>query len=119
MAQGMGHRCIVVGDMNIRVGNLCCDVPDQFAVAPEGVHPALGVIAVDPVVYAGVPHQRRSSDQLVTSGQGQHLMHCLQAACLVVLNGRAPGDEQGAATYIQCVMLTLKRLLTWCVGRRC
>jgi hypothetical protein len=100
-AQGWGHRCVVVGDMNIRVGGWCCDVPEQFADVPAGLHPALGAIAVDPTVYEGVPRQRLSSDRVVTRGQGDHLMQCLQSACLVVLNGRAPGDEAGAATYVQ------------------
>lgn len=91
-AQGMHHRCLVVGDMNARVGDLSTDIPPLAdAHGPDG-----GLF--NHAMYSGIPYERTSADA-TTNKYGRDLLATLQATELVLLNGRAPGDPQGASTY--------------------
>jgi hypothetical protein len=90
-----GHRCIVVGDMIVCVGSRCDDVPTHFPEVPAGLPPALLALEGNAAMYV-----RHTQDAVVTPDLADHLMHSLQASCMVLLNGRAPGGTTGQCTCI-------------------
>ena len=99
-ARQLGYDCIILGDLNTRVGKLHCDVP----MAHPGNHlpePLLHLHGGQDVVYAAIPRQRNSMDEVVHSSWGNQLMEGLRSNELVLLNGRAHGDEDGKLTYFQ------------------
>jgi hypothetical protein len=93
-AEARSHKHLVLGDMNIRLGPLSCDVPARLA-APPG---ALGLLP-DLHALQNVPQRRTSRDRAVPHRrQAEALLNGLLSVSSVVLNGRAPGDEGGAHT---------------------
>ena len=89
-ALGEGRQVLCLGDFNIRVGELCDDV--------EGVPMDAGPVAgLAGPVASNVPATRQSQDKKVDS-HALGLMLGLNACGGVVLNGRAPGDEEGQCT---------------------
>jgi hypothetical protein len=92
-AEAKSHQHVVLGDLNIRIGRLSCDVPAHVAVPP-----ALSDPSTLPALHAllNTPHHRASRDT-TRSGrqQAEGLLNGLQSVSSVVLNGRAPGDEGG------------------------
>lgn len=98
--QSRGLKCIIMGDMNIRVGRRCHDVP--VCTGSDSGPPTLQQVQQEfRTLYTEVPRTRESHDHEFHSDWGNRLMHGLQAAGIVLLNGRAPGDEQGRFTYHQ------------------
>ena len=99
-AKSEGLQCVVVGDLNIRLGRLSSDVPIE---QPSNYVPTVLADALpDLGKYTGIPHTRQSCDTSVPSRDlANQLMAGLCATELVLLNGRAPGDEGGALTYHQ------------------
>ena len=99
-AKNEGLQCVVVGDLNIRLGRLASDVPIE---QPSNYVPTVLADALpDLGKYTGIPHTRQSCDTSVPSRDlANQLMAGLCATELVLLNGRAPGDEGGALTYHQ------------------
>ena len=95
-----GYKCVVVGDLNIRLGRLSSDVPTRQPV--NHVPSVLAEAQIDTSKYQGIPHARQSCDLVVPHGeQASQFMTGLCATELVLLNGRAAGDEHGAFTYHQ------------------
>lgn len=101
-AHNQGHWCLVVGDMNIRLGRLSLDIPCLSYVptpaAPVAVQYAM---AVDHHAYQGIPVARTSADLQPPAPWARPFLQGLQAVGAVVLNGRAPGDEQGSYTFYE------------------
>jgi Reverse transcriptase (RNA-dependent DNA polymerase) len=101
-ARAQGTKCIVVGDMNIRLPPELTDIPqvtmaDAASEAPEAVRQA---IVMDQLIYSHVPTARQTADtRAVASPWARQLTHGLQETRMVLLNGRAPGDEHGGCTY--------------------
>lgn len=101
---GEGYQIILLGDLNVRVGLSSADVVrDVAAVAvPPGASHLVQHFIGAPV--AGIPPERQSHDR---GGDSTHrnltetLMLGLHASGCVVLNGRAPGDTHGAATFFK------------------
>lgn len=97
-AEARGDKHIVLGDLNIRIGTLSCDVPFNTAVPPGLSDPS-----VFPPLHhlLGVPAHRRSQDLAVPNrARAVELLQGLFSVSSVVLNGRAPGDEEGAHTCL-------------------
>ena len=100
-AQIRGLQCIILGDLNIRVGNSCIDMPQP--VAGNAVPAILNSVseALDGPIYHSIPPTRRSRDLVLHSNWGTQFMTSLRGAGMVMLNGRAPGDTEGNFTYHQ------------------
>ena len=83
----------LLGDFNARVGPL----PDVDH-AVQTILDSMG-LASDEVVSSHIPLRRHTQDTVGTDSFGRMLIAqcCIEAGCLL-LNGRAPGDEQGACT---------------------
>lgn len=102
-ARAEGTRCIVLGDLNVRVPPCLSDIPqlaaaDAAVEAPKALHHA---IHVDHLIYSHIPAVRQSTDtKAVASLWAKELARGLQETRMVMLNGRAPGDEHGSCTYI-------------------
>lgn len=95
-AESRGHKHLVLGDLNMRVGALSCDVPSNLAVPPGLSDPSV-LPTLHHLRY--VPSQRRTLDLTVPShSRAVRFMQGLFAVSSVVLNGRAPGDEEGNFT---------------------
>lgn len=95
-AESKGHKHMVLGDLNIRIGRLSSDVPHQLSVPPFmqacTLYTQLGHLA-------RVPARRHSMDASVPDvGMAEALLEGLASVSSVVLNGRAPGDETGSHT---------------------
>lgn len=86
--QVKGLPAVIVGDLNARIGSLS-ENTGEFVDGMDG--------GMSVSVAAGVPLQRRSADTTVNQF-GKELLDVLPACQMVVLNGRAPGDEHGAST---------------------
>jgi hypothetical protein len=97
-ARQNGHRLMVWGDFNVRIGTLSNDVP----LASNVVLPPFLNLSDDTFVHAydGIPSARNSEDQGVPNrAEAVRFLHAVHDAQCVVLNGRAPGDNGGAYTY--------------------
>lgn len=97
-AEGKGHKHLIMGDLNIRIGRLCLDVP-ELAIPPPLQEPT-----VLPNLHhlSEIPQHRGSMDTTIPSrSRAETLLNGLFAASSVVLNGRAPGDEAGSHTCWQ------------------
>ena len=95
-----GHRLMVWGDFNVRIGTLSNDVPPPSSI----VLPPFLSVTDDTFVHAyhGIPAMRNSEDQGVPNrAEAIRFLHGMHDARCVVLNGRAPGDTGGAYTYGQ------------------
>ena len=91
-ARQRGMHTILLGDLNARIGTACADVP-----APGSLD--LGPFTFDYSEYAAIPATRRSEDGGSMNVYGRNLLPLLQSTGLVLLNGRAPGDECGRLTF--------------------
>jgi hypothetical protein len=91
-----GHKHLVMGDLNIRVGGLSADVPSQLAIPPALEEPSP---LPDLHHLAAIPQRRHSLDRSVPNRQRSlAFLEGLFASSSVVLNGRAPGDAEGCHT---------------------
>ena len=88
--QNDGMSILILGDMNARVGTLT----DYPLIAHDDVLP---ISAPSDPLYSFVPRSRQSFDGIVNAF-GKSLMDTLRSSSLVLLNGRAPGDEMGKLT---------------------
>lgn len=86
--QNLGLSIVLLGDMNARTG-LLSDVPD-FTILDSNPQQAW---------YEYIPSSRKSKDS-VDNPFGRSLIQLLQNSSLVLLNGRAPHDEQGHITCL-------------------
>ena len=92
-ANAKGHRFVVLGDLNVRIGCMREDVPAAQVLPPFLAHSAL---AEHPDL-AGIPGQRDSADARVPDPEAaKSLLQGLFAAKGVVLNGRAPAPAARA-----------------------
>lgn len=88
--QQQGFSIMLLGDMNARVGTLTdCPIDLETQSLNEPAPPA------EWLNY--VPHERKSRDLIVNSF-GKALIEVLRSSSIVLLNGRAPGDEDGQIT---------------------
>ena len=97
-AEARGDKHLVLGDLNIRLGALSCDVPSNMAVPP-----GLGDPSVLPTLHylRYVPSQRHSMDLTIPNqSRAVGFLEGLFSVSSVVLNGRAPGDEEGHFTCL-------------------
>ena len=88
--QNDGMSILLLGDMNARVGTLT----DYPLIAHDDV---LSISAPNDPLYSFVPCSRQSFDGTVNAF-GRSLIDTLRSSSLVLLNGRAPGDEMGKLT---------------------
>lgn len=95
-AEAKGHKHLVMGDLNVRIGRLSCDVPNQLSIPPLLEEPST---LPDLHHLAAIPRQRTSMDMSVPCRQrAEAFLSGLFSASSVVLNGRARGDEGGSHT---------------------
>lgn len=95
-AEARGHKHLVVGDLNIRIGGLSCDVPSNLAV-PPGLSDPSALPTLHHLRY--VPSRRSTMDLTVPNkARAVEFLQGLFSVSSVVLNGRAPGDEEGNHT---------------------
>lgn len=95
-AEARGHKHLVIGDLNIRIGALSSDVPSNLAVPPGLSDPSV-LPTLHHLRY--VPSQRRTMDLTVPNKtRAVEFLQGLFSVSSVVLNGRAPGDEEGSHT---------------------
>lgn len=92
---------MLLGDTNSRVGRLH-DVDVRSVADLEAMEPHTGVVpSVDSVgireLAKGLP-QRNSMDRNANA-MGRALIQVCRACSLVILNGRLPGDTEGAFTF--------------------
>lgn len=99
-ARSEGYRCVILGDLNIRIGTLSSDVP---VILPGNTLPSplLAAATAQEGLYVGIPPARNSWDHTVHSDWAHQLLDSLHAHGMVILNGRASGDEAGEFTYHQ------------------
>lgn len=92
--QERGLHVVVVGDLNARVGRRqdTPELPLGRGVEEEAAQR----------LYAAVP-SRTSVDDGPLNSRGRRLLELLPTAQLVLLNGRAEGDTQGALTFVRNV----------------
>jgi hypothetical protein len=91
--QALGSVC-VVGDFNARTG-----VADESGAGAQQLLDAMGVPAGPATGAAAALAARCSSDVGTPCGFGRLLINLCASTGLAILNGRAPGDNQGAATH--------------------
>jgi hypothetical protein len=93
-----GHRLVIMGDFNVRIGTLSNDVPPPASIVlPPFLSPSDDTFLH---AYDGIPASRNSEDQGVPNrAEAVRFLHGVHDAQCVVLNGRAPGDAGGAYTY--------------------
>jgi hypothetical protein len=98
-----GMNCVIMGDLNIRVADRATDLPPEDESFPPDM-PAELHDALRAWYSEVVPRQRVNSDMGVPplhQPLANELMTGLLGACMVLLNGRAAGDEHGGCTYYQ------------------
>ena len=100
-AREEGHRLMVWGDFNVRIGTLSNDVPPLANIAlPPFLSHGDGTF-----IHAahGIPAAARNSEDhgVPNPARAVRFLHGMHASRCVVLNGRAPGDTAGAYTYGQ------------------
>lgn len=95
-AEARGHKHLVVGDLNTRIGDLSSDVPSNLAVPPSLSDPS----ALPTLHHLRfIPSHRRTLDLSIPNrARALALLEGLFSVSSVVLNGRAPGDEEGSHT---------------------
>ena len=94
-----GHSCNIVGDFNIRVGNMHLDVPslEDAALPPSTYDHAHNFIHI----CAGIPARRHNIDCHVPDREGaMHLLHRLNGVGCVLLNGRVARDPHNQYTFV-------------------
>ncbi len=89
-AVGAGRQVLCMGDLNIRVGESTDDVEG----VPTDIGPVSGLVGT---VADNVPATRTSQDS-TTDTRAEGFMLGLHTCGCVLLNGRAPGDEEGRST---------------------
>ena len=89
-AHGRGFMTVLIGDLNAHIGSLDHDVPGENDLDYAPPSPA----CYDLHAYAGIPKPRLSSDPRIDS-RGLELLDLLRACQMVLLNGRAPGNNSG------------------------
>jgi hypothetical protein len=82
------------GDFNARTG-----VVDESGAGAQQLLDAMGVLVGPATGAAAALAARCSSDVATPCGFGRLLIHLCARTGLAILNGRAPGDNQGAATH--------------------
>lgn len=93
--ESQGDVCLL-GDFNVHTSCL-----DDRGVASDSILDSMGVMGAvsSGGVGAGVP-VRANVDVSAPGQEGKQFVDmCVASKCLI-LNGRAPGDEQGAATFV-------------------
>jgi hypothetical protein len=93
--ESQGEVCLL-GDFNVPTSCL-----DDRGAASDSVFNSMGVMGAVSNGGAGVGVPVRSNVDASAPGQEgkQFVNMCVASKCLI-LNGRAPGDEQGAATFV-------------------
>ena len=102
-ARHHGHKLMVWGDFNVRIGTLSNDVPPLAnIVLPPFLNVSDGTFVH---AYDGIPrylkvwHLNNEDVGVPNRAEAVRFLHGMHDARCVVLNGRAPGDTTGAYTY--------------------